>query len=64
MNQLLRVSCVGVFAAFVAFSSVAGLPAGVVTPAVLLLLGDSVNEDEHEHLVGAIEIAGSRYTAE
>jgi hypothetical protein len=41
-----------------------GMPAGVVTPAVLVILGDSVNDTENEQLVGAIEVGGSRYTAE
>ena len=33
-----------------------GLPAGVVTTAVMLILGDSLNTSEYEHAVGAVEI--------
>ncbi|GDX79190.1 hypothetical protein LBMAG42_10010 [Deltaproteobacteria bacterium] len=39
-----------------------GLPAGVVTPAMLVILGDSNNTAELEHLLGAIEILGTRYS--
>lgn len=38
-----------------------GMPAGVVTSSVLLILGDSTNTAEQEHLVGAIELGFKRY---
>lgn len=38
-----------------------GLPADTVTSAVMIILGDSLNHSEHEHLVSALEVAGTRY---
>jgi hypothetical protein len=40
-----------------------GLPAGVVTPSVLIILGDSVNELELEHTVSAVEVGLDRFEA-
>lgn len=40
-----------------------GLPAGVVTPAVLVILGDSNNTAEQEQWVTAVEIGTVRYEA-
>lgn len=39
----------------------AGMPADTVTTAVMLILGDSLNEQELEQRVSAVEIGGSRY---
>lgn len=39
------------------------MPAGVVTPAVMILLGDSLNELELEHTVSAVEVGMDRFEA-
>lgn len=40
-----------------------GLPAGEVTSAVLIILGDSLNDDESEHRVSALEVGEERYAS-
>ena len=38
-----------------------GLPAGVVNRSVLLIVGDSLNNEEAEHRVSALEVGAWRY---
>lgn len=38
-----------------------GLPAGVVTSAVMIILGDSLNHSQHEHRVSALDVGDTRY---